>query len=235
MGASPCVYIANYYLLSYELTFYRRIIHVLASGVFSLESKLFARRLLLTYRFMGRYIDDTGALTHNPSLFHDFLYNTASRYGLHGIYPHFLGFKVTSLPNRKEMIMLNVHLTLIGPEFGIGDTVVTGVYRKDSAFFNYKAKPLRLPDPNSLIPHAYKYGVVRSQLIAHQRLCNTREEFLIAVIHLVRAFEGRGYYLPKVFGMVRQELGSLPHTYGTTAKGLYGLFRAYYHRTPVVL
>jgi hypothetical protein len=235
MGASPCVYIANLYLFSYELAFYRRIMFVLASGVFSAASKLFARKLLLTYRFMGRYIDDTGALTHNPTLFHDFLHNTAERYGMHGIYPHFLGFKVTSLPNRREMIMLNVHLTLVGPGYSIFDTVVTGVYRKDSAFFNYRAKPLRLPDPHSLIPDKYKFGVIRSQIIAHHRLCNTREAFIDAVIHLVRAFEGRGYYFPKVFGMVRQEFASLPHAYGTTGRGLYGLFTAFYHRTPAAI
>ncbi len=235
MGASPCVYIANFYLFSYELTFYRRIIHVLADVAFNEESKLFARRLLLTYRFMGRYIDDTGALTHNPTLFHAFLYNTATEYGLHGIYPPFLGFKVTSLPDRKEMIMLNVHLTLVGRGFSIYDTVVTGVYRKDSSFFNHRAKPLRLPDPHSLIPHRYKFGVVRSQIISQHRLCNTREEFIKSVIHLIQAFEGRGYYLPKVFGMVRHEFCGLPHTYGTTGQGLYGWFRALYHRTPVVI
>lgn len=235
MGASPCVYIANFYLFAYELAFYRRIIHVISTGGFDEGSKLFASKLLLTYRFMGRYIDDTGALTHNPNLFHAFLYNTATLYGLHGIYPPFLGFKVTSLPNRKEMIMLNVHLKLVGHGFSIDDTVVTGVYRKDSAFFNHRAKPLRLPDPHSLIPQNYKFGVVRSQIIAHQRLCNTREEFLDAVIHLVHAFQARQYYLPKVFGLVRQEFCSLPYTYGTTGPGLYALFRALYRRAPVTV
>jgi hypothetical protein len=233
MGASPCVHIANFYLFAYELAFYRKIIYVLADVTSTAESKLFARRLLLTYRFMGRYIDDTGALTHSPTLFHAFLYNTATQYGLHGIYPPFLGFKVTSLPNRKEMIMLYVHLTLVGHGFSIYDTIVTGVYRKDSAFFNHRAKPLRMPDPHSRIPHSYKFGVVRSQIIAQQRLCNTREEFIDAVVHLIRAFEGRGYYLPKIFGMVRKELGSLTHTYGTTGQGLYRWFRALYHRAPV--
>ena len=232
MGASPCVYIANFYLFSYELAFYRRIIFVLAGGVFSAESKLFARKLLLTYRFMGRFIDDTGALTHNPILFHDFLYNTAEKYGIRGIYPHFLGFKVTSLPNRREMIMLNVHLTLVGSGYNIFDTVVTGVYRKDSAFFNHRAKPLRLPDPHSLIPNKYKFGIIRSQIISHYRLCNTMEAFIDAVMHLVRAFEGRGYYLPKIFGMVRQEFISLPHAYGTTGRGLYRSFTKLYHKAP---
>ncbi len=75
--------------------------------------------------------------------------------------------------------------------------------------------------------------MVRSQIIAQQRLCNTREEFIDAVVHLIRAFEGRGYYLPKIFGMVRKELGSLTHTYGTTGQGLYRWFRALYHRAPV--
>ena len=235
MGASPCVYIANLYLFSYELAFYRRVVHVLSSAAFNAESKLFARRLLLTYRFMGRYIDDTGALTHNPLLFHEFLYTTAHRYGITGIYPSFLAFKITSLPNRKEMIMLNVHLTLVGHGHNIHDTVVTGVYRKDSAFFNHRAKPLRLPDPHSLIPQSYKFGVVRSQIISHQRLCNTREEFINAVIHLVRAFGGRQYFLPKVFGLVRKHLCSLPHTYGTTGLGLYRLLRELYHAAPVAV
>jgi hypothetical protein len=69
--------------------------------------------------------------------------------------------------------------------------------------------------------------------MSQQGRCNTREAFIDAVIKLIRAFEGRGYYLPKIFGMVRKELGSLSHTYGTTGKGLYGWVRALYHRAPV--
>jgi hypothetical protein len=53
------------------------------------------------------------------------------------------------------MIMLDVHLTLLGNGFGICDTVVCGVYKKDAAFFNNRATPLRLPDPQSLIPNCY--------------------------------------------------------------------------------
>ncbi len=81
---------------------------------------------------MGRYINDTGALT---TLFHAFLYNTAKCQGLGGIYRPCLGFKVTPLPNRKEMIMRNVHLTLLADDFGICDTVVCGVYKRDAALF----------------------------------------------------------------------------------------------------
>jgi hypothetical protein len=133
------------------------------------------------------------------------------------------------------MIMLNVHLKLVGHGLSISDTVVPGIYRKDSSFFNHRAKPLHLPDPHSLIPHSYKFVVVRSQIIAQHRLCNTREEFIKSVITLVQAFEGRGYYLPKVFGMVRQELRKLPHTYGTTGQGLYSWFRTLYHNTPMAM
>ena len=42
MGASLCVYIASFYLFSYELTVYRKMIHVLSDVTSTAESKLFA-------------------------------------------------------------------------------------------------------------------------------------------------------------------------------------------------
>jgi hypothetical protein len=87
---------------------------------------------------------------YNPTLFHASLYNTATQHVLHGMLFPLLGFEVTSLRNRKEILMFDVPLTLVGQGFSIQDTVNTGVHRKDSASFNHTAKPLRLPDPHFL-------------------------------------------------------------------------------------
>ena len=224
MGANHCVYVANLYLLQYERIFFRQIVTAIHDR--NPDKRHLAAQLLATFRFVGRFIDDEICLTHNPSLFTQFLTQAHVEHGLSGIYPVHLGFKVTSCPSKDICNFLNLRISIV--PHSLGHKVITGIYRKDEVYFRGKVNLIRMPFYHSNIPSRYKLNVLHSQVVEYTRLCNTAQTAAKAIAELMHLFARHGYPMRPLWRRLSRSLHRVPFLYGNAPGSIYRLACKYY-------
>jgi hypothetical protein len=172
MGTNCAGWLANLYLFSYELDFYKERI---ATGDLA---------TLRLFHLTGRYMDDLISIDNN--VFETFMYKDANGVG---IYPfHFLELnKESSNINAAHFLDLSVGKDKIG--------WFTKVWSKweNTAFKEIQKVRVIFPHPLSAISRQAKYGIVTSQLHRFDRNCTRTRHFIDASSILLSALINKGY------------------------------------------
>ncbi len=110
MGLNPCVYFANFYLFTYELEFLRGVVQVYESSLPGSLPRQEALRVLRAFAYVFRYVDDLGAVTHDPECFAEYLPRSFQRHGIHGLYPDTLVLTDTSVAGSSRAHYMDLHI-----------------------------------------------------------------------------------------------------------------------------
>jgi len=181
MGTNCAVFLANFFLFTYELDFISRLI---------------THDVFRSFMCTCRYIDDILSID-NP-LFDEYKYITPSQ--PFGLYPqNMLNLEGSSPSTNVEFLDLRIHLH--------NGRYVTTIFDKRT-HSKYRNVPIaKFPDNESFIPSNIRYNIVLSQAHRFLHRCSTKRAFvyhtarLLVELHLLKH-----YKKTKLFGRLRRFL-----------------------------
>ncbi|KAH7429047.1 hypothetical protein KP509_09G028400 [Ceratopteris richardii] len=209
MGTNCAVFLANFYLFTYEFEFMERL--VLANTFPIIIHKLSNIR---------RFVDDL--FVPDFSSFQDFMYLDNDAFG-GGIYPkNFCELNCTSHGDSCAFLDLKIFQSPFGLEVDIYDK------RLEPEFASINM--IRMPHIDSNISHLAKYGVVCSQLFRFSRLCSSLSSFVIQCCQLISLLVQKGYLFKKVSKKVRTFLLRNKFIYGSSSFHVFKLIISKFNR-----
>eukprot|EP00123_Amoebidium_parasiticum_P019058 comp24335_c0_seq5/m.46115 comp24335_c0_seq5/g.46115 ORF comp24335_c0_seq5/g.46115 comp24335_c0_seq5/m.46115 type:complete len:939 (-) comp24335_c0_seq5:29-2845(-) len=189
MGTNCAVFLANFYLFTYELDFVRKLIAHERIDV------------LVDFQFTRRYIDDLISL-HNPRIL-SHLYLEDCDFGL---YPK-TSLQLNPAGSSPSVPYLDLHITCTN--HGIHTTI----YNKlDTPTFN-TLDIVRFPHHDSFISRTAKYGIMTSQMHSYQRKCSTLAAFTTCTARLAKTLLNKGYSFRLLHHKMHSFLATHPHIY----------------------
>lgn len=210
MGTNCAVFLANFYLFTYEFEFMERLI--LANTCPILLHKLSNVR---------RFVDDL-FVPDLPS-FQDFMYLNSSSFG-GGIYPkEFCELNCSSNSDCCAFLDLKIFQTPMGLEVDIYDK------RLEPEYANIKI--IRMPHISSNISDSAKYGVICSQLFRFSRLCSNKMAFIVQSCRLISLLVEKGYIFKKVLKRVRAFLQRSKFIFGISSFGMFKVISTKFNRS----
>jgi hypothetical protein len=209
MGTNCAVFVANLYLFTYELEFFKHLADI--GDV----------RLMRRLQFAGRYVDDL--LGIDTDILRDILYTDGPR---RGIYPRgSLQLDETGAGTHVPYMDILLQQTS-GIELDLYDK------RNEPGF--RRIQMIRFPHVTSFISDSAKYNIVTSQFIRFSRLCSTKDSFIHRLSDLLAALLLKNYRRARLFAKVRKLLyGRFRDIY--SVHSVHALYRAIERRTDLTL
>ena len=199
MGTNCAVFLANFYLFTYEFEFMQRLI-----------SNNTCPTILHKLSQVRRFVDVL-FVSDIPN-FEDFMYKDGCVFG-EGIYPRVsCELNCSSRGDTCALLDLNISQSASGLEVDI--------YDKRSQPEYSGVQIIRMPDIESNISVIAKYGVINSQLHRFFRLCTTKEAFIAQCTNLIILLIQKGYSKRKVMKKVVTFLYMKSFIYGISALGM---------------
>ena len=209
MGTYCAVFLANFYLFTYEFDFMECLI---SKGT----CLVFLHKLCNVRQF----VDDL-FVCDIPS-FQEFMYMSASSLG-RGIYPkEFCELNCTSNSDCCAFLDLKIFQTPMSLEVDIYDK------RLEPEYANLNI--IRMPHIFSNISLIAKYGVICSQLFRFSRLCSNKISFIIQSCHLILLLVEKGYSFKKILKKVRSFLNCSKFIFGISSFGMFKLISNKFNR-----
>lgn len=182
MGTNCAVYVANFYLFTYELAFLRKLIA---------QNRTEEVKQLMYY---SRYVDDLlvnetdGALVRFQSYIDD---------DKEPIYPRELKIQRSEIGRQLAFLDLWIFENSDHKRF------VTRVFDKRSLAKYAKVPMSRFPHISSQLASRVHYGIVTSQCYRYMRICSYRSDFRACFLQLVQALRNKGYTRKRIYARLR--------------------------------
>ena len=210
MGTNCAVFLANFYLFTYEFDFMERLI-------FANTCPIFLHKLCNVRRF----VDDL--FVPDIPFFQEFLYINSNALG-GGIYPKdFCELNCTSNSDSCAFLDLKISQSSFGFEVDIYDK------RLQPEYSNLKI--IRMPHFSSNISDTAKYGVISSQLCRFSRLCSTKSAFVTQSCHLILLLIEKRYSFNKILKKVRSFMNRSKFIFGISAFGMFKMIKCKFYRS----
>ncbi len=204
MGTNCAVYLANYYLFSYEFDFLSQLRHI--------RDRQIVKCILWNFAFTVRYIDDL--MTIGNSLIELLMYKNQNYQGVHGMYPEFLSLSMASEGPNAHFMDLTVCTsfdTTCELPFGALTTLLYDK-RREPAYDHFTI--VKFPFASSKLSYRCKYNILDSQFHRYRRIILDKKNFIIEMASLIKFLvQHRGYSLH----FLTQRLHILLHDW----KGMY--------------
>lgn len=208
MGTNCAVFVANYFLFTYELDFMRQL--VAAASIPSAPSRVDeARRLLWAFRFTRRFVDDLLSIDNADfQAYARYDSAAAAEHELHGIYPVELTLALAHAGPEVPFLDLTLHPASGGTPICPVGALTTSLFDKRRTV-PYAGIPIvRFPHISSKLSARCTYGILTSQFIRYSRIILDRDNFVRELAVLLRALTDRGYSFPRLWSMTRRLLGT---------------------------
>ena len=182
MGTNSGVFLAKYYLFTYELQFVRALV----------DNKCFD--LLTIFALTKRYIDDCLSL-NNPH-FQKFALKSQDEVvenGIHGIYPSCLSL------NLEQSSFSTIHFLDVQIKRH-HKTWYTSIFDKREVPPLNQISNVKFPEMDSFLSDGSKYSVLMGQLHRFARICKRRKDFLSRARQLISYLIANGYKRNILFG-----------------------------------
>lgn len=226
MGLNPYVYFANFYLFTYELEFVRRVVHVYATSAPGTEPRLEALRVLRAFAHVFCYVDDLGAITHDPECFDAYLSREFQRYGIHGLYPPSLVLTDTSVSGGRRAHYMDLDIHRPGPSMPLAIDIYD---RRSEPECLARVAPVRMPAPDTMLAASVGRNILVSQMIRFQRLCSYAGYFARRTALYLLAMTREGYAESSLWRTVRRHLAGFAWRYGLSPDRLLGLVWEFFY------
>ena len=179
-------------------------------------ARMLAAHVMKAFGLSGRFIDDLATI-NNPYLQHLMYEDQAFHHPLiRGIYPRALELKVTMEgPSIKYMDVT------IGPVPGWPNRLATTLFDKRTVYPLTKLRIIRFPHISSHISDLAKYGIVISQFHRFYSIIMRHSSFSHAVADIVQALHAKGYDVPRMVALVKQQCRRHNELYGTLPRHLF--------------
>jgi hypothetical protein len=219
MGTNCAVFIANFFLYTYELDFVQRLAQIVSPtgpqpqvlAQTDAQRVAFATELLLAFGYTRRFVDDLLSI-HNPH-FADFIYvdgQTVHASGIRGIYPSVLHLVPTQSGESVDFLDLTI---FPAPErvflIPVG-ALTTRLFDKRLTAAYRRVNIVRFPHISSMLSRRASYGILTSQFIRFSRIILRRRDFVLQVALLITALVSKGYSAPRLCRMTRRLISRSP-------------------------
>lgn len=231
MGLNPCVYFANFYLFTYELEFLQRVVHVYESSPVGSAPRGEAFRVLRAFAHVFRYVDDLGAITHDPECFDAFLLRTFQRNGIHGLYPPSLVLTDTSVEGGRRAHYMDLDIHRPSPSMPLAVDIYD---RRAEPEFVERITPVRMPYPDSMLSVTVGRNILVAQMIRFQRLCSYAGYFARRTAMYVFEMLRVGYPEAALLRTVERHMPHMAWHFGLSPTRLMALVREFLEELPRV-
>ena len=225
MGVNPACFFADFYLYTYELKFFERLLPLVLTNPT-------AQRVMQAFRFCGRKLDDLQTISHESlSFLQQFIYTNQEVDGVSGIYP---ADSIRLIPcNDSNSQKANFTDITIYPSLQDRGPLTTDLYdKRREPGFRQRLKPNKYPPADTLLSRNCKFNVFTSQFIRFTRMIGNSANFVVETANLIQVLNAIGHpegpLLKKCWNMLLDRpwlfgVGQEQRHARKEAKGLYKL------------
>ena len=225
MGISPAVFIANFYLHTYEYDFYRQLLPLQAAGVRSPLHVAALRHLMVagiappggsadvsalvldSFLYTTRYIDDMYSLA-NPILQH-LTYVNQTWFGVHGLYPPTLNLAVAH--QGAEVFYIDMRVVMSYKYQGLGGGRFQGIADFETYLYAKHVhgpfrflKLIRFPHITSSLSWTAKYNIITTEFHRLTRRVTNHADLWDHLGRIGCDMVCRGYQVVRIMRTVRR-------------------------------
>jgi hypothetical protein len=204
MGTNAAVFIANYFLYSFELKFLKRILRNRNHQDITKNTQ----RTHEHFAYTKRFVDDLLTI-NNPS------------FAQHTIYPEYL--QLNDEHQGTTAPFLDLQITMSGTTH---PSISSTVFDKRTSKKFSKLSFIKYPHINSFLPDQHKYNIVTSQLFRFSRRCTLRRGFVFNTARfLFELAHTKSYSKRRLFSKTLSFLKRFPSLYDASPKHIFFLVR----------